>query len=47
MKTVFEKLGVAGTSSLEEFKKGTAVLMILFFLIFGAASLFVLINSAA
>jgi hypothetical protein len=47
MKTVFERLGVAGNVPLEKFKKGTAILMILFFLIFGAASLFILINSAA
>ena len=47
MKTVLERLGVADNVSLEEFKKGTAILMILFFLVFGAASLFILLNSAA
>ncbi len=47
MQTVFERLGVAGNVPLEKFKKGTAILMILFFLIFGAASLFMLINSPA
>ena len=47
MKTVLAKLGVADGVSLEKFRKGTAILMILFFLIFGAASLFVLLNSAA
>lgn len=47
MKTVLERLGVAENVPLEKFKKGTAILMILFFLMFGTASLFVLINSAA
>ena len=47
MKTVMERLGVAGNASLKDFRKGTAILMILFFLIFGAASLIVLLNSAA
>ena len=47
MKTVLERLGVADNSPLENFRKGTAILMILFFLMFGAASLFILINSAA
>ena len=47
MKTVLAKLGVADNAPLEKFRKGTAILMILFFLIFGAASLFVLLNSAA
>jgi hypothetical protein len=47
MKTVLERLGVAGDAPLERFKKGTAILMILFFLMFGAASLLVLLNSAA
>jgi hypothetical protein len=47
MKTVLERLGVVDNDSLEKFKTGTAILMILFFLMFGAASLFVLINSAA
>ena len=47
MKTVLARLGVADNVPLEKFKKGTAILMILFFLVFGAASLFVLINSAA
>jgi hypothetical protein len=47
MKTVLERLGVADNVPLEKFRKGTAILMILFFLMFGAASLFVLIHSAA
>ena len=47
MKTVMERLGVAKDGPLEDFRKGTSVLMILFFLIFGAASLLVLLNSAA
>jgi hypothetical protein len=47
MKTVLARLGVADNVPLEKFKKGTAILMILFFLVFGVASLFVLLNSAA
>ncbi len=47
MKTVLERLGVADDVPLEKFRKGTAILMILFFLMFGAVSLIVLLNSAA
>lgn len=47
MKTVLERLGVAHDAPLDRFKKGTAILMILFFLMFGAASLLVLLNSPA
>ena len=47
MKTVLQRLGVAGNVPLEKFKKITALLMILFLLVFGAASLFILLNSAA
>ena len=47
MKTVLERLGVAGNASFEDFRRGTAILMILFFLTFGTASLMILLNSAA
>jgi len=47
MKTVLQRLGVAGNVPLERLKKTTALLMIVFLLVFGAASLFILINSAA
>ena len=47
MKTVLERLGVTKDASLERFRMGAAILMILFFLTFGAASLMILINSAA
>ena len=47
MKTVLQRLGVAGNVPLEKFKKTTAILMILFLLVFGAASLIILLNSAA
>ena len=47
MKTVLQRLGVAGNVPLEKFKKTTAILMILFLLVFGAASLFILLDSAA
>ena len=47
MKTVLERLGVAEDVPLDKFRKSTAILMILFFLMFGAASLIVLLNSAA
>ena len=42
-----ERFGVAENVPLEKFRKGTAILMILFFLMFGTASLYVLLNSAA
>ena len=47
MKTVKKRLAVSGNVSLEKFKKTTAILIIIFFLVFGAASLFVLLDSAA
>ena len=47
MKTVLQRLGVAGNAPLEKFRKTTALLIILFLLVFGAASLFILLNSAA
>jgi hypothetical protein len=47
MKTMLERLGVTKDAPFADFKKGTAILMILFFLTFGAASLIVLLNSAA
>ncbi len=47
MKKALERVGVAGNIPLEKFKKTTAILMIVFFLAFGAASLFILINSPA
>lgn len=47
MKTVLDRLGVANDAPLDRYRKGTAILMILFFLMFGTASLFVLLNSAA
>ena len=47
MKTVLERLGIAKDAPFEKFKKSTAILMILFFLTFGAASLMILLNSAA
>lgn len=47
MKKVFERLGVAKNASFENFRKGSTILMILFFLTFGIASLFILLNSAA
>lgn len=47
MKTVLERLGVMKDAPLEKFRIGTTILMLLFFLSFGAVSLLVLINSAA
>jgi hypothetical protein len=47
MKTVLQRLGVTKDAPLEKFRTATAILMILFFLTFGAASLMILINSAA
>jgi hypothetical protein len=47
MKTVLSRLGISDNVPLRKFRKSTAILMILFFLVFGAASLFILINSAA
>jgi hypothetical protein len=47
MKTVLTRLGVTDNVPLEKFRKGTAILMILFFLMFGTVSLVMLLNSAA
>jgi hypothetical protein len=47
MKTVLERLGISEDASLEQLRSGTALLMILFFITFGAASLLILLNSAA
>ena len=47
MKTVLTRLGVTDNVHLEKFRKCTAILMILFFLMFGTVSLVMLLNSAA
>lgn len=47
MKTVLERLGIAEDAPFERFRSGAALIMVLFFLMFGAVSLVVLINSAA
>ena len=47
MKSVLERIGVAGEVPFEKFKNNTAVLLIMFFIAFGAASLYLLLNSAA
>lgn len=47
MKQVFERPGVSNRKKLEQFQKTVSLFMILFFLIMGAASLIVLINSPA
>ena len=47
MKAMLERLGVAGNVPFEKFRTNTAILLIIFFLMFGAASLYMLLNSAA
>ena len=47
MKQVFERPGVANRKSLDKLQKNWSLFMILFFIIMGAASLLVLINSPA
>ncbi len=47
MKTVLKRLGIAENAPLDKFRSGASLLMILFFLMFGALSLVVLLNSAA
>ena len=47
MKHVFEGSGVKHSKNLEKLQRNLSFYMILFFLIMGAASLFVLINSPA
>lgn len=46
METVLKSLGVK-SDDFEKFRFGTEILMVIFFLVFGAASLVVLINSPA
>lgn len=47
MKSVLERIGVAGNVPFERFKNSTAIILIVFFLAFGTASLYMLLNSAA
>jgi hypothetical protein len=47
MKTVLERLGAADVKSPEKFQTAISFFMILFFILIGAASLIVLINSPA
>ncbi|MGV3657326.1 MAG: hypothetical protein ACO1NX_05210 [Chitinophagaceae bacterium] len=47
MKHVIERPGVAHKNSFDKLQKNLSLFMILFFLIMGAASLLVLINSPA
>ena len=47
MKQVIDRPGVANRKNLDKLQKNLSLFMILFFLIMGAASLLVLINSPA
>jgi hypothetical protein len=47
MEAVLKRLGLIKDGTYANIRVGVAVLMILFFLVFGALSLFMLINSAA
>jgi hypothetical protein len=47
MESVMKWLGVSETESYEKFRQQTSILLVLFFLVFGTASMFLLLNSAA
>lgn len=47
MKQVFDRPGVANRNKMDKLQQNISLYMILFFLIMGAASLLVLINSPA
>lgn len=47
MESVMKWLGVSETESFEQFRLNTSLLLVLFFLVFGTASMFLLLNSAA
>jgi hypothetical protein len=47
MESVMKWLGVNETESFEKLRQHTSVLLVLFFLIFGTASMLLLLNSAA
>lgn len=47
MESVLKWLGVSKEDSFEKFRLSTSILLVLFFLTFGTASLLFLLNSAA
>lgn len=47
MESVMKWLGVSETESFESFRLYTSILLVVFFLVFGTASMFLLLNSAA
>lgn len=47
MESVLKWLGVSETESFEKFRLNTSILLVLFFLVFGTASMLLLLNSAA
>jgi hypothetical protein len=47
METVMKWLGVSETESFEKVRMHTSILLVLFFLVFGTASMLLLLNSSA
>ena len=47
MESVMKWLGVSEAESFEKFRMHTSILLVLFFLVFGTASMLLLLNSAA
>jgi hypothetical protein len=47
MESVMKWLGVSETESFEKFRLNTSILLVLFFVLFGTASMLLLLNSAA
>lgn len=47
MESVMKWLGANEEESFEKFRMHTSILLVLFFLVFGTASMFLLLNSAA
>lgn len=47
MESVLKWLGVSDTEPFEKVRLHTSILLVLFFLVFGTASMFLLLNSTA
>jgi hypothetical protein len=47
MESVLKRLGVSDTEPFEKVRLNMSILLVLFFLVFGTASMFLLLNSTA
>ena len=47
MESVMKWLGVSETEPFEKFRQSTSILLVLFFIVFGTASMILLLNSTA